>query len=192
MRGMLYRAFMAARFDRATFRDVRANQEAILNALGIVILTGMAMSIGMSSALVGSSEDGIDTSMVVNRLYNVWFAVVTFMLGWLIWAGMAYVVGRVFQRDQATFREILRVLGVCFGPGLLLVFMAVTPSSGVVFNAVSVWMLVAGIVALQEIRQSDWIGAIVDGSLGWVVGIQLLPGIVFIVFAGVPSGGGGG
>lgn len=189
MRGMLYRAFMAARFDRSTFRDVRANQEAILNAMGIVILAGMAMSIGMSSAFGASVEEGIDTSMVVNRLYNVWFAVVTFMLGWLIWAGIAYVVGRVFQRDQVTFREILRVLGVCFGPGLLLVFMAVTPSSGIVFNTVSVWMLVAGIVALQEIRQSDWIGAIVDGSLGWVVGIQLLPGFAF---AGVPGGGGGG
>jgi len=189
MRGMLYRAFMAARFDRATFREVRGDQEAILNALGIVILAGMAMAIGTSSPLGSSIEQGISADMVRNRLLDVWLAAVTFMLGWLIWAGMAYVVGRVFQRDQATFREILRVLGVCFGPGLLLVFMAVTPGSGVVFNAVSVWMLVAGFVALKEIRQSDWIGAIVDGSLGWVVGIQLLPGIVL---ADVPGGGGGG
>lgn len=189
MRGMLYRAFMAARFDRATFRDVRADQEAILNALGIVILAGMAMAIGTSSPLGSTIPSSIDPTMVVGRLYGIWFAVVTFMLGWLIWAGMAYVVGRVFQRARATFREILRVLGVCFGPGLLLAFMSLTPISGVVFNAVTVWMLVAGIVALKEIRQSDWIGAIVDGSLGWVVGIQLLPGIVF---AGLPGGGGVG
>lgn len=189
MRGMLYRAFMAARFDRATFRDVRGDQEAILNALGIVILAGMAMAIGTSSPLGSSIPSSIDPIMVVGRLYGIWFAVVTFMLGWLIWAGMAYVVGRVFQRDRATFREILRVLGVCFGPGLLLAFMSLTPISGVVFNAVTVWMLVAGVVALKEIRQSDWIGAIVDGSLGWVVGIQLLPGIVF---AGLLGGGGGG
>ena len=189
MRGMLYRAFMAARFDRATFRDVRADQEAILNALGIVILAGMAMAIGTSSPLGSTIPSSVDPTVVVARLYGIWFAVVTFMLGWLIWAGMAYVVGRVFQRDRATFREILRVLGVCFGPGLLLAFMSLTPSSGVVFNAVTVWMLVAGVVALKEIRQSDWIGAIVDGSLGWVVGIQLLPGIVF---AGLPGGGGGG
>lgn len=189
MRGMLYRAFMAARFDRATFRDVRADQEAILNALGIVILAGMAAAIGMSSSLGTSIEEGFGASMVGDRLLDIWFAAVTFMLGWLIWAGLAYVVGRAFQRDQVTFREILRVLGVCFGPGVLLVFMAVTPGSWIVFNAVSVWIFAAGIVALKEIRQSDWIAAIVDGSLGWVLGIQILPGIVF---AGVQFGGSGG
>ena len=50
MRGMLYRAFMAARFDRTTFRNVRGDQEAILNALGIVILAGMAAAIGMNTS----------------------------------------------------------------------------------------------------------------------------------------------
>ena len=189
MRGMLHRAFMAARFDRATFRDVRGDQEAILNALGIVILAGMAAAIGLSSSLGTSIEDGFSASMVGERLLDIWLAAVTFMLGWLIWAGLAYVVGRAFQRDQATFREILRVLGVCFGPGVLLVFMAVTPDSWIVFNVVSVWMFAAGVAALKEIRQSDWIGAIADGSLGWVLGIQILPGIVF---PNLPFGGGGG
>lgn len=189
MRGMLYRAFMAARFDRATFRDVRADQEAILNALGIVILAGMAMAIGTSSPLGSSIPSSIDPTMVVARLYGIWFAVVTFMLGWLIWAGMAYVVGKAFQRDQVTFREILRVLGVCFGPGILFVFMAATPVSWIVFYAVSVWMLAAGVAALKEIRQSDWIGAIADCALGWVLGIWFLQGIMFV---GLPFGGGGG
>ncbi len=183
MRGMLYRAFMAARFDRATFRDVRADQEAILNALGIVILAGMAAAIGMSSSLGASIEEGFSASMVGDRLLGIWFAAVTFMLGWLIWAGLAYVVGRAFQRDRATFREILRVLGVCFGPGVLLVFMAVTPEyPWIVFYPVSVWMLAAGGAALREIHQSDWIAAIADCALGWVLGILLLAGGMIVGF----------
>ena len=186
MRGMLYRAFMAARFDRATFRDVRADQEAILNALGIVILAGMAMAIGLSSSVGASIEDGFSASMVGERLLDIWFAAVTFMLGWLIWAGLAYVVGRAFQRDQATFREILRVLGVCFGPGVLLAFTAVTPYPWIVFYAVSVWIFAAGVAALKEIRQSDWIGAIADGALGWALGILFLLGSMFF---GFPIGG---
>lgn len=182
MRGMLYRAFMAARFNRATYRDVLRDHEAILNALGIVILAGIAYAVGQSSAVGESAEQGLDAAAIGDRLLGVWFASITFMVGWLIWAGVAYGVGRVFQRDEATFREILRVLGVCFGPGLLLFLTAITPVEGVVFNAVMIWMLVAGIVALKEIRQSDWLGAIMDGSLGWVVGMQLLPAVLLTGF----------
>ena len=149
MRGMLYRAFMAARFNRATYRDVLRDHEAILNALGIVILAGIAYAVGQSSAMGESAEQGLDAGAIGDRLLGVWFASITFMVGWLVWAGIAYGVGRVFQRDEATFREILRVLGVCFGPGLLLFLTAITPVEGVVFNAVMIWMLVAGIVRPQ-------------------------------------------
>ena len=182
MRGMLYRAFMAARFDRATYRDVLRNQEAILNALGVVILAGVAYAIGQSSAVGESAAQGLDAGAIGDRLLGVWFASITFMVGWLVWAGIAYGVGRVFQRDEATFREVLRVLGICFGPALLLFLTAITPIEGVVFNLVTIWMLVAGVIALQEIRKSDWLGAIMDCSLGWVVGLQLLPGVLFSVY----------
>ena len=182
MRGMLYRAFMAARFSRATYRDVLRDQEAILNALGIVILAGIAYAVGQSSAVGESVEQGLDAGKVGDRIIGAWFASVTFMVGWLIWAGIAYGVGRVFQRDQATFREVLRVLGICFGPALLLFLTAITPIESLVFNTVTIWMLVAGIIALQEIRQSDWLGAIMDCSLGWVVGLQLLPAVLFTLY----------
>ena len=114
MRGMLYRAFMAARFNRATYRDVLRDQQAILNALGIVILAGIAYAVGQSSAVGESAEQGLDAGAIGDRLLGVWFASITFMVGWLIWAGIAYGVGRVFQRDEATFREVLRVLGIWF------------------------------------------------------------------------------
>ena len=179
---MLYRAFMAARFNRATYRDVLRDQETILNALGIVILAGIAYAVGQSSVVGESVEQGLDAGKVGDRIIGAWFASVTFMVGWLIWAGIAYGVGRVFQRDQATFREVLRVLGICFGPALLLFFTAIAPIEGVVFNAVTIWMLVAGTIALQEIRQSDWLGAIMDCSLGWVVGMQLLPAVLLTGF----------
>ena len=180
---MLYRAFMAARFSRATYRDVLRDQEAILNALGIVILAGIAYAVGQSSAVGESVEQGLDAGKVGDRIIGAWFASVTFMVGWLIWAGIAYGVGRVFQRDQATFREVLRVLGICFGPALLLFLTAITPIEGALSSTlVTIWMLVAGIIALQEIRQSDWLGAIMDCSLGWVVGLQLLPAVLFTLY----------
>ena len=178
MRGMLYRAIKAAQFNRATYREVLRDQQAILNALGIVILAGIAYAVGQSSSLGESVEQGLEAGAVGDRLLGVWFAAITFMVGWLIWAGIAYGVGRVFQRDQVTFREIVRVLGICFGPGMLLFFTAFTPLETLFFNFATIWMLVAGIIALQEIRQSDWLGAIMDGSLGWVVGMQLLPGLL--------------
>ena len=87
-----------------------------------------------------------------------------------------------FSATRRRFERILRVLGICFGPALLLFLTAITPIEGVVFNFVTIWMLVAGIIALQEIRQSDWLGAILDCSLGWVVGLQLLPAVLLTGF----------
>jgi hypothetical protein len=187
MRGMLFRAYMAARLDRATFRDVRRDPNAALNAVGIVILAGIAVTIGMSSAVGESVEAGLNGGEVGDRLLGAWFASVTLMVGWLIWAGMAYGVGWVFQRNNATFREILRVLGVCFGPGLLLIFTAIPQIEGLVFGIVALWMLVAGVAALKEIQQSDWIGAIMDGSLGWIIGIYILPRLLIENFFGAVS-----
>jgi len=181
MRGMLLRAYMAARLDRATFRAVRGDPDAVLNALGIVILAGIAVAVGMSSEIGEVVERGVTGAEIGDRLVGAWFGAVTFMVGWLIWAGMAFGVGKAFQRENATFREILRVLGVCFGPGLLLMFTAITPFA---FNVVTIWMLIVGVTALKEIQQTDWVGAIVDGSLGWVIGIQILPGLLFADFFG--------
>ena len=186
MRGMLFRAYMAARLDRATFREVRQDPDAILNAVGIVVLAGIAVAVGMSSSVGQAVETGISGEEVGDRLLGAWFASVTLMIGWLIWAGIAYGVGRVFQRENATFREILRVLGVCFGPGVLLVFTAITPEA---FNIVTIWMLVVGVVALKEIQRSDWIGAIMDGALGWVIGIKILPGLLLQDFLATTPGG---
>jgi len=93
---MLYRAFRAARFDRATYRDVLRDQQAILNALGIVILAGIAYAVGQSSAVGEAAEQGLDAGAIGDRLLDAWFASVTFMVGWLIWAGIAYGVGRIF------------------------------------------------------------------------------------------------
>ena len=106
---------MAARFHRATYRDVLGDQQAILNALGIVILAGIAYAVGQSSAVGESAEQGLEAGAVGDRLLGVWFASITFMVGWLIWAGIAYGVGRVFQRDQVTFREILGYWGYVSG-----------------------------------------------------------------------------
>ena len=182
MRGMLFRAYMAARLDRATFRDVRRDPNAALNAVGIVILAGIAVTVGMSSVVGETIEAGVSGDEVGNRLIGAWFASVTLMVGWLIWAGMAYGVGWVFQRNNATFREILRVLGVCFGPGLLLVFTAIPPIEGLVWGVVALWMLIAGVTALKEIQQSDWIGAIMDGSFGWPIGIYFLPRLLIELY----------
>ena len=71
---------------------------------------------------------------------------------------------------------------------MLLFLTAFTPIERIVFNGVAFWMLVAGIIALKEIRQSDWLGAIMDCSLGWVVGLQLFPALLFsLYFDAVPE-----
>ena len=48
MQGMLRRAARSARLDKQVFREVVEDEGTVLNALGLVVLSGIAMAVGMS------------------------------------------------------------------------------------------------------------------------------------------------
>ena len=92
--------------------------------------------------------------------------------------GLELPAGSRLLNGGAQYRQVLRALGLCYGPGVLLAAIAM-PAVGVTFALVgSGWVLVAGVVAVHETQDVDWLGAALSAAPGWFLSFVVLPGVV--------------
>ncbi|MDK1018851.1 MAG: YIP1 family protein [Actinomycetota bacterium] len=96
--------------------------------------------------------------------------VATGVSGWVVWSGVAYLVGvRVFGGDTS-YRAMLRVVGFAYAP---LTF-GVVPWLGFVGAA---WALLAAVVAIHESMAFSTRRSFATMAPGWVVWLGLAVGI---------------
>lgn len=168
---MLARAVRAALFDRQAYRGLGEDPVGGLNAMGTVAVAAVALGLGMWSA--ASRAQGVSPAMVML------LAISTIALGWVVWTAMAYLLGTWLLGGRASYRQLLRAIGLSYGPGALLVLMAV-PFAGVVFfYAATLWVMVAGVVAVREAQGFSLLRAFIPGVAGWYVAFFILPSLVF-------------
>ena len=186
MRNMFRRAIRAALFHRAVYREVGEEPEAVLHAFGTVVLAGMALSLGLSGVFSGAGDAPPDFGGLGDRLLHTWVSVMTMLLGWVLWVVAIYLIGGKFLGGTGPFRGVLRGVGVCYGPAVLL---AVDPTSG--FGAAaaivgSVWVMAAAVAAVHETLKVDWLGAVLSTLVGWFIFFNFLPRVVL---ASLTAGG---
>ena len=172
---MLRKALRAARLDRSVYHEVRDQPESVLQVLGIVALVAIAIGSGLMDVLGQVGDVSLSGSSFVDRLFGMWLAVVTVVMGWVLWAGVVYVLGSKFLGGGASFNQNLRALGIGYGPAVLLI-LSPLPVVGDPARAVgTLWVLVTGVVAVHETGDVDWLGAFLAAFLGWVLFFVLLP-----------------
>ncbi len=177
---MLRRAMKAALLNRATFREVAEDPNAALHSAGLVFLTGLSLGLGLLVVPQEGAEVPVQVSGALPKLIGVWLSTVTIMVGWVIWAGISYVVGKKFLGGGATYRQVLRALGICHGPGVSLVLVQ-EPGIGIpVAMAGLVWILAASVVAVHEIQETDWLTAISPTMPGWFLSLWLMPSFLLV------------
>ena len=116
-----------------TFEEVEHDQAATLQAAGVVAMVAVAQGIGASGAgLIGALTGSVAA-----------------IIGWLVWAGITYVVGDKLFGGEATWGEVLRTLGFAQAPGVLFVF-GVLPLTGLLLWVIPLWMAVAGFIGLRQ------------------------------------------
>ena len=174
MRNMLSRAVRAALLNRGVFRDVAEDPTAILHAIGTVVLVGIAIGLGMEGALVDIGKPAAELGSIVDRLVGTWLSIMTTLVGWIVWAAVAFATGTWFLRGRAGFRPILRALGIGYGPGVFLVMAPMPGLGGVALVVGHLWVLVTGVVAVHETEEVDWFGAFLATVLGWFLGFVVL------------------
>lgn len=151
-RSMTERMKGAALLQAAAFEEVEADTTATGQAAGVVILVAVAQAIGAAGLGIGEMLAGMGAALI----------------GWLVWAGVTYLVGDKLLGGTATWGELLRTLGFAQTPGLLLA-LAFLPVLGWLLRfGVAIWMLVAGIIALRQALDFGTGKAVLTAVLGWL------------------------
>ncbi|MCL0099537.1 YIP1 family protein [Dehalococcoidia bacterium] len=174
--GMIKNGWKAACLSRAVHREVKDDPGLVLHALGLVVMAGISLSVGMMSVLDLESQTQLELVGIMDRLMGTWLGVLTSVLGWALWGGIVYLLAGRFLGGKSSYNETLRVLGICYGPGLLRAFPG---DIGIYLSLVgSVWVLVAAVVAIRAAHEIDWVGAIIPTTLGWLISFFFLPALI--------------
>lgn len=135
VRPLMQRMIGAAKLDIHTFDEVMRDDSATLQAAIVVTIVAVAQAIGAAS----KGGPGIVGGLVPA------FA------GWILWSGVAYLIGNGLFGATATWGELLRTLGFAQTPSLLGVLAIVPGVAGLVDAVVGAWLLITGIVAIRHV-----------------------------------------
>jgi hypothetical protein len=136
-----------------TYEEVEADQTATGQAAGVVALVAVAQAIG------GAGEGG----------FGIFAGVMSALLGWLLWAGITYLIGAKVFGGTATWGELLRTIGFAQTPGVLHVLGLIPVLGGLIRFGVVIWVLIAGIIAIRQALDISTGKAILTAVLGWLV-----------------------
>ncbi len=157
------RMIRAAKFDVQLYEEVEADQGAMGQAMGVVVLSGVAAGIG---------------NFANGGLFGTVTATVAALVGWYIWAFLTYFIGTRFLAEpqtKADHGELLRTIGFSSAPGLIRVLGIIPGFTGLIFSVAGIWMLVAMVIAVGQALdyKSTWraIGVCV---VGWLIQAVIL------------------
>ena len=157
------RLMSALRLDDAVFEDVEADETAIGQAMTIVVLSSLATSVGSLSTKANSA-------LAVDP--------VVALVGWLVWAILIFIIGtRVLPEAQtrSSIGELLRTTGFAVAPGLFGIAGIIPVVGNLVFIAISVWTLMAMVMAVQHALDFRSLGrAVLVVLVGWLAYMGLL------------------
>jgi hypothetical protein len=143
----------AALLHLDTYEEVEADQAATGQAAGVVALVAIAQAIG------GAGEGG----------FGILAGLISALLGWLLWAGITYLIGAKLLGGTATWGELLRTLGFAQTPGVLYVLGFIPVLGGIIRFVVAIWVLIAGVIAIRQALDVGTGKAVLTAVLGWLV-----------------------
>jgi hypothetical protein len=151
-RSMTDRMIGAVTFDVDTYEDVEHDTTATGQAAAVVAVAAVA-------AAIGSAGFGF---------VGIIAALVSAFVGWLVWAGVTYLIGDKMLGGTATWGELLRTLGFAQAPRVLLVFAALPLLGWVVRVVVAIWVLGTGLIAIRQALDFSTGKALGTALLGWL------------------------
>ena len=142
----------AARLDVSIYEEVEADHTATTQAAGVVALVAVAQAVGAAGAGGAGVLGGIISAVI----------------GWLLWAGITYLVGDKLLGGTATWGELLRTIGFAQSPGVFYALGIIPILGGFVRFAVGIWVLIAGIIAIRQALDFGTGKAVITAILGWL------------------------
>jgi Yip1 domain len=132
---MLARILGVFKLSSATFEEIEHNASLTLPAAVIVVLVSLVSGVG----------NGLFNGFVHKSFIGGFLgAVISIILGWLLWSAVTWFVGTRLFKGQADLGEMLRVIGFAYLPMLL----SIIPCVGGVIGIV--WTIAAGFIAIRQ------------------------------------------
>jgi hypothetical protein len=174
---MIDRMMRAIRLDRTLFRQVADNPEYTSEAVLIAVIVSVIASLG---ALFGGKNALL---LFIGQLAN------QILLGWILWALVAYFVGTALFKGRSQPMEMIRTLAYAGVPRVLGIFGAI-PCVGWIF-ALAGWVLsvVAGVIAIRESMEFDTTSAVVTALVGFILFV-IASVIIGLILAPITALGG--
>ena len=153
----------AAQLNTAIYEEVENDAGATGQAAGVVVLASVAAGIG---AIVHVGVGGFVANIVGG------------LVGWAVWSYLTWWIGTKWLPEPQTNADpsqLLRTLGFAAAPGVLNVLGIVPFLGGLVRLVVSVWMLVAGVIAVRQALDYTSTGRAVGVVvIGWVIQMVII------------------
>jgi hypothetical protein len=150
-RSITDRMLGALRLDVETFEEIEADPKA----------TGEAAFVIVASSLVAAAGYALQSGRTVDAGF---IGAIAELIAWAIYAWLAYLVGTKLipgKGTRSTWGEVARTLGYATTPRFALLLVAVPGLSGLVRIIVTIWILIATIVALRSALDCGTMRAIV-------------------------------
>jgi len=159
----------AAMLNIETYEEVEHDLDATAQAAGVVVIVAVCAAIGGA----GHGGGGIIGRPIAQ------------LLGWLVWSGVTFFIGTRMFKGTATWGELLRTIGFAQSPGVLFLAAGVPLLGGLVSAVASVWMLIAGLIAIRQALDVSTGQALITAFLGWLAGVAV--GFVLAIVFGIPA-----
>lgn len=178
---MVDRMIRATKADVSLYEEAEATQALQNEAITIVAIVAVVGALG--SLIVGAATgDGIGSALV-----GAVFQGIAVMVGYFLWAYIAFFVGTRLFNGTADYGELLRTLGYAQSPNVL----SFIPCIGFLAALWSLWL---SVVAIRQALDFDTTKAVLTSIVGFIVYLILLAivGSIFGVGAAAIGAIGGG
>jgi len=163
------RMIRAAKLDPAIYEEVEKDRSATAQAVGVIVIASLAAGVGAAAGGLG---------VILAALFGA-------LIGWAVWIALIYVIGVKLLPEPNTRSdpaELLRTTGFAASPGVLRIAGIVPGIGTLVVLAVSIWMLVAMVVAVRQALDYESTGrAVAVCVLGWLAQVIIFGGLMALV-----------
>lgn len=167
------------RLDVNTFEAVEQDESATMQAFMIVLLVAILAAVGGFLAAQTGNQladqlqqlGDAEIPFAIPEMSPGGTAISAFVgvfVGWILWSGLTYLIGVNLLGGQATFNEMLRVLGFAQAPRLLSVFAFIPCLGGLLSLVGGLWALVAAFIAIRQGLDLDNVKTFVTVLLSWL------------------------
>ena len=150
-------------FDVDIFVAVQQTPGGIWLAWAVVALAGISESVGQSLVLF------VNKVRPRRFIPAVLISLISYVAGYLLWTASVYVVGRYGFDQRVTWVSIAAVVGMAYAPQVL-AFFELVPFFGNPFGILlTLWSMVAVVIAVQTALGLTLGQAVLAAGLGWLL-----------------------